>query len=133
MKSKIGKGKFFQSVKGKILIMGALGIAAALIESQKEGIDSTSNKFVNVTEGIDYTKDAVIDVLGQAKSCDEHGEAIVDLMTNLSAISEENAASAETTASSMSELGRETARLAETSAELKKFADTLKEDLEFFT
>ena len=53
-------------------------------------------------------------------------------MTNLSAISEENAASAETTASSMSELGRETARLAETSAELKKLADTLKEDLDFF-
>ena len=103
-----------------------------LIDSQKEGIDSTSNKFGNVTEGIDYTREAVVDVLEQAKSCDEHGEAIVDLMTNLPAISEENAASAETTASSMSELGRETARLAETSAELKKLADTLKEDLDFF-
>ena len=89
--------------------------------------------FENVSEGIDFTKDAVVDVVGQARSCDEHGGDIVDLMTNLSAISEENAASAETTATSMSELNRETARLAETSAELKKLADTLKEDLEFFT
>ena len=53
-------------------------------------------------------------------------------MTNLSAISEENAASAETTSTSMAELNRETARLADTSAELKRLADTLKEDLEFF-
>ncbi len=104
-----------------------------LIESQKADIDSTGNMFGNVSEGIDYTKDAVVDVLGQAESCEQSGETIVDLMTNLSAISEENAASAETTASSMSELNRETARLAETSGELKKLADTLKEDLEFFT
>ncbi len=104
-----------------------------LIESQKQSIDTTSSMFENVSEGIDFTKDAVVDVVGQARSCDEHGGDIVDLMTNLSAISEENAASAETTATSMSELNRETARLAETSAELKKLADTLKEDLKYFT
>ena len=103
-----------------------------LIDSQKNDIDSTSNMFGNVSDGIDYTQDAVIDVLGQAEACEQSGETIVDLMTNLSAISEENAASAETTATSMSELGRETARLADTSAELKRLADTLKEDLEFF-
>ena len=97
-----------------------------LIDSQKESIDTTSNMFENVSDGIDFTKDAVVDVLDQARSCDEHGGDIVDLMTNLSAISEENAASAETTATSMSELNRETARLAQTSAELKKLADTLK-------
>ncbi len=103
-----------------------------LIESQKNDIDSTGSKFGTVSEGIDYTKDAVKHVLGQADSCEHASEAIVDLMTNLSAISEENAASAETTSTSMAELNRETARLADTSAELKRLADTLKEDLEFF-
>ena len=103
-----------------------------LIDSQKQSIDTTSNMFENVSEGIDFTKDAVVDVLDQAKSCDDHSGDIVDLMTNLSAISEENAASAETTATSMSELNRETQKLAETSAELKELADTLKEDLKFF-
>ena len=73
-----------------------------------------------------------MDVLNQAKSCDSSGEVIVDLMTNLSAISEENAASAETTAMTMSELSMETVRLADTSEELLKLAETLKEDLEFF-
>jgi methyl-accepting chemotaxis protein len=53
-------------------------------------------------------------------------------MTNLSAISQENAASAETTSTSMSELNRETSRLADVSEDLMRFADELKEDLEFF-
>ncbi len=53
-------------------------------------------------------------------------------MTNLSAISQENAASAETTSNAMTELNNETTRLAETSAELKGLADNLKDDLQFF-
>ncbi len=103
-----------------------------LIENQKSDIDATSSIFASVSTGIDYTKSSVVDVLGQAESCDSYGESVVDLMTNLSAISQENAASAETTSTSMGELNRETARLADTSAELKNFADELKDDLEFF-
>lgn len=103
-----------------------------LIENQKNDIDATSVIFASVSTGIDYTKNSIVDVLGQAESCDSYGESVVDLMTNLSAISQENAASAETTSTSMSELNRETARLANASAELMNFADELKEDLEFF-
>ncbi|WP_158589433.1 methyl-accepting chemotaxis protein [Butyrivibrio sp. CB08] len=103
-----------------------------LIQNQKSDIDATSNIFESVSTGIDFTKSSVVEVLDQAQSCDSYGEAVVDLMTNLSAISQENAASAETTSTSMSELNKETSRLADTSAELKNFADELKEDLEFF-
>ena len=103
-----------------------------LIEAQKGDIDSTSSIFASVSNGIDYTKNSVVDVLGQAQSCDGYGETVVDLMTNLSAISQENAASAETTSTSMSELNRETSRLADVSEDLMRFADELKEDLEFF-
>jgi methyl-accepting chemotaxis protein len=103
-----------------------------LINDQKNDIDATSNIFASVSTGIDFTKSSVVEVLGQAQSCDSYGETVVDLMTNLSAISQENAASAETTSTSMSQLNMETSRLADTSAELKSFADELKEDLEFF-
>ena len=71
-------------------------------------------------------------MLQQAEECEKSGETVVDLMTNLSAISQENAASAETTSTAMTKLNMETAKLAETSAELKSLADNLKEDLEFF-
>ncbi|SEM29028.1 Methyl-accepting chemotaxis protein [Butyrivibrio sp. ob235] len=103
-----------------------------LIDEQKTSIDETSNIFEDVSIGIDFTKESVVDVLDQAKSCETSGETVVDLMTNLSAISQENAASAETTSSSMAELNKETARLADASVELKRLADELKEDLEFF-
>ena len=53
-------------------------------------------------------------------------------MTNLSAISQENAASAETTSNAMEKLNTETARLADTSVKLKQIADNLKADLDFF-
>jgi len=102
------------------------------IEEQKSSIDSTSDIFGNVSTGIEYTREAVETVLSQAEQCEKSGEKVVDLMTNLSAISEENAASAETTSTAMAKLNIETANLAKTSAELKSLADNLKEDLEFF-
>jgi methyl-accepting chemotaxis protein len=53
-------------------------------------------------------------------------------MTNLSAISEENAASAETTNQAMNDLNEATVSLANTAQELKSLSDKLNEDLEFF-
>lgn len=102
------------------------------IEEQKKSIDSTSNLFGNVSTGISYTREAISTVLSQAEQCEKSGEQVVDLMTNLSAISEENAASAETTSTAMTKLNNEAVKLAETSAELKELADNLKDDLEFF-
>ena len=103
-----------------------------LIENQKASISSTSAIFGSVSDNIEFTKEAVETVLGQAESSEKAGETVVDLMTNLSAISQENAASAETTSTAMTKLNDETTRLAETSAELKELADTLKDDLQFF-
>ena len=103
-----------------------------LIEDQKSSINSTSEIFDSVSNNIEFTKEAVETVLGQAESSEKAGETVVDLMTNLSAISQENAASAETTSNAMTELNNETTRLAETSAELKGLADNLKDDLQFF-
>ncbi len=106
--------------------------ASELIKNQKSDIDSTRDIFSNVSTGIDYTQSAVEEVMKQSTACEASSETIVNIMTNLSAISEENAASAETTSSAMAQLNSETARLAETSAELKHIADTLQEDLNFF-
>ena len=103
-----------------------------LIQNQKSDIDNTYEIFSNVSTGIDFTQGAVTQVLSDAKICENASETVVDLMTNLSAISQENAASAETTSNAMEELNAETARLADTSVQLKQIADTLKSDLDFF-
>ena len=103
-----------------------------MIEGQKSRVDETRAKFSDVSEGIKYTENEVRTVLAQAKSSGAAGEQLVDLMTNLSAISEENAASAETTNQAMSDLNDATVSLANTAQELKRLSDELNADLEFF-
>ncbi len=104
-----------------------------MIEGQKSRVDETRAKFNDVSDGIRYTANEVKAVLAQAESSGKAGEQLVDLMTNLSAISEENAASAETTNQAMSDLNEATVSLANTAQELKRLSDELNEDLEFFT
>ena len=105
----------------------------AMIEGQKEKVDETREKFSGVSEGIRFTGTEVRGVLKQAESSGQAGEQLVDLMTNLSAISEENAASAETTSEAMHNLNDATVALADTAKELKRLSASLEEDLDFFT
>ena len=104
----------------------------AMIEDQKVKVDETREKFDGVSDGIRYTEDAVRGVLKQAEASGSAGEQLVDLMTNLSAISEENAASAETTSEAMHDLNESTVQLAKTAQELKRLSAELSEDLDFF-
>ena len=104
----------------------------AMIEGQKEKVDDTRDKFNGVSDGIKFTGAEVKGVLKQAESSGQAGEQLVDLMTNLSAISEENAASAETTSEAMHDLNIATVSLADTAQELKRLSDSLSEDLDFF-
>lgn len=104
----------------------------AMIEDQKVKVDETREKFDGVSNGIRFTEDAVRGVLKQAEASGSAGEQLVDLMTNLSAISEENAASAETTSEAMHDLNKSTVQLAKTAQELKRLSTELNGDLDFF-
>lgn len=104
-----------------------------MIEDQKAKVDETKMKFGSVSDGIESTEQEMQGVLKQASTCSKAGEQIVELMTNLSSIAEENAASTEQTTTSMAELNDATVSLAETAQELKKLSDTLKDDLHYFS
>ncbi|MDD5901251.1 MAG: HAMP domain-containing methyl-accepting chemotaxis protein [Lachnospiraceae bacterium] len=104
----------------------------AMIDDQKEKVDETKMKFSSVSEGIDSTEQEMQGVLQQASTCSKAGEQMVDLMTNLSSIAEENAASTEQTTASMAELNNATVSLAETAQELKRLSNMLNEDLNYF-
>ena len=58
---------------------------------------------------------------------------MVDIITNLSAISEENAASAQETTASMEELNATINTLAEEAEKLDNLSKTLRKDMNFFT
>lgn len=103
-----------------------------MINDQKAKVDETKTKFSMVSDGIESTQNEMRGVLQQAATCSNASEHVVGLMTNLSAIAEENAASTEQTNTSMNELNDATISLAETAQELKRLSETLNQDLNFF-
>jgi len=104
-----------------------------MIYEQKEKLNHTKHCFSTVNNEIAATKVEMNQVLSDAASCGKSGQSVADLMTNLSAIAEENAASVEHTNSSMYDLNSTTVSLSETAQELKRFSDALHNDLNFFT
>ena len=68
-----------------------------------------------------------------ADTCESSKNAVVDTMSALSAISEQNAASSEETGASMEELSATVTTLAGSANGLKEIADKLNEEMSFFT
>lgn len=102
------------------------------IEEQNVKINATSEKFKSVTEGIKATTAEINTVQTQATQCDAAGQNASDLMSNLSAIAEENAASTEQTTDSVKELNSSAETLSKKAEELKDLSDKLNESLSFF-
>ena len=104
-----------------------------IVEEQKQKLQETVEKFYSVKEGIGATEENMRNVKSQADVCQKAGESVADLMNNLSAIAEENAASTEHTSASMEQLNQGTIALAQTSNELKNISHNINDDLSKFT
>lgn len=78
------------------------------------------------------TVDGVTTISGLTEECNANKEEIVDVMNNLSAISQENAASTQETSASMEELNATVNVLAESAHNLSGVAEDLEEKLSFF-
>ena len=104
-----------------------------IILNQKKRLDETKERFGIVEEGIKSTTAKMNTVLEQAVACDSAGAQVVNLMTSLSAIAEENAATTEQTNTSMNELHDATASLARTAMELKKLSIAVTDNLNYFS
>lgn len=103
-----------------------------IMMDQKSKLEETRERFVLVSEGIVTTTDGMRMVINQADICNKSGARVSDLMNNLSAIAEENAAATEETNASMGELNDATVSLARTAQKLKALSNTVKEDLEYY-
>ena len=85
-----------------------------------------------MSNGIDVSRRGTEEIRVSADSADGSRSSVIDVISNLSAISEENAASAEETAASMEQLNATINMMAEEAARLKQIADGLNEDMNFF-
>lgn len=106
--------------------------AEVLMHEQEEKLEDTKSKFNDVSNGIDVSRRGTEEIRVSADSADNSRSSVIDVISNLSAISEENAASAEETAASMEQLNATINMMAEEAARLKQIADGLNEDMNFF-
>lgn len=103
-----------------------------IIGVQEEKLSETTSRFSKVTEGINVSREETADIKHKAMSCDDAKAVIVDAMSNLSAISEENAASTQETNASMEELNATISLLAEESGKIGQLANDLESKITKF-
>ena len=106
--------------------------AEVLMQEQQEKLNDTKEKFGEVSTGIDVSREGTQQIRVCADSCNSARASVIDVISNLSAISEENAASAEETTASMQELNATINLLSEEATKLKDISVSLNEDMKFF-
>lgn len=102
------------------------------LDEQQDKLNETKQKFAEVIAGIINSREGAESINVQATSCDSARRTIVDIVQNLSAISEENAASSEETTASMVELNSTINILANSAKDLKELAVSLEKNISFF-
>jgi len=106
--------------------------AAALTEAQTEGVEITKTKFEGIAEAIEKTKEALgaLNKTGEAMNLKK--DEIIDIIQNLSALSEENAAGTEEASASVEEQTSSMAEIASASQELAKLAEDMQKSISKF-
>ena len=101
-------------------------------EEQKTVLSEAINSMQELISEIDSTVEGVNTIMTSASACDESKGVVVDSMSSLSAISEENAAASEQTSASMQELSATVNTLANTADSLKEVSEALIDEISFF-
>ena len=105
--------------------IAAMNYVKEIINVQVEKLGETTKRFAKVTEGINVSREETADIKQKASACDDAKSVIVDAMSNLSAISQENAASTQETNASMEELNATISLLAVEAGKIGSLASEL--------
>lgn len=115
--------------EASVKIMAEVGES---ITQQQQKLEETKAKFADVSNGIETSIAATEHIYVQTKECDEARIKVTDVIRNLSAVAEENAASTEQTNASMQELNATISLLADSARDLKEISEELERDVSFF-
>ena len=103
-----------------------------VIEKQNENVMNTENAFHEVKDGIDKSIDGIRAIVARTQKLDEARVRVVDVVQNLTAIAEENAASTEETSASAAEVGSIVSNIAENAKQLNEIANEMEENIKLF-
>lgn len=109
-----------------------MGEVKEIVDEQKDKLELTKKQFNFVHKGIEDSRSETELIKEQTEICDNGRKKVVDVISNLSAISEENAASTQETTASMQELNATINLLAESSSDLLDLSEDLKKHVNFF-
>lgn len=103
-----------------------------IMEEQNANVVKTEEKFLQVKEGIDSSIAGVSQIAATTKLLDEARIVVVDVVQNLTAIAQENAASTEETSASMSEVNEVVNNISRSVGELQAIATQLDNKMQEF-
>lgn len=106
--------------------------ASVLMTAQTEGVEVTKTKFEGISTAIEKTKEALgmMNQTGEAMNLKK--DEMIDIIQNMSALSEENAAGAEQASASVQEQTSSMEQIAEASEELAKLAEEMQRGIARF-
>lgn len=102
------------------------------VKEQEEKLNDTKDKITQVSEGIQQCNRNTENINKQANECNTSRVAVMDLIQNLSALSEENAAATEETTASMEELTATMHVVSDAAQKMQELATTLNKEVKFF-
>ena len=103
-----------------------------IMNEQQEKLHATSKQIVEVGDGISGAAQAAGMIRQQTEHCNSARASVADVISNLSAISQQNAASTEETTASMEEMNAAINLLAESAQQLQEMSKSLEENISFF-
>lgn len=103
-----------------------------IMDEQSKSVEKTERIFDTVKKGIDLSYSSAMSIGTQTDSLDESRVSIVDIVQNLTAVAEENAASTQETSAAAAEVSSTVADVSSSAENLKQIASSLDEYLQMF-
>lgn len=101
--------------------------------AQTKQLESTQKDMITMESNVDNVTDSSTHISGRIGNLNNSKNHLVEIISDLSAISEENAASSEETTASMQELNATFEVISHSAEELKNLAQRLNDEISFFT
>ena len=103
-----------------------------IIQKQSQDVDRTMDAFGEVSDGIEESISGINSIADKVSQMDTARVSVVDTVSNLSAIAEENAASTQESSASVSAITGIANEIEDSSTDLKKIAEVLDDKMRAF-
>ena len=107
-------------------------VVKVVIDKQDEYVANTEESFQEVNDGIQKSIDGIRTIAERTEQLDQARVKVVDVVQNLTAIAEENAAGTEETSASATEVGNTMTQMADEATLLSEIANKMEENVRVF-